>query len=97
NEFLRLRSRRGEWLLHENVLAIFKRRLGQVEVRPHGRNDGDRIDICRLDSLAAISRDTHSWVGLLCAPLKFRALVTNKHQFAIFRVVEITGDAGSPV
>ena len=48
DELDRLRRRRRERLLHEDVLAVFERRFRQVEVRPDRRDDRHGIDVAAI-------------------------------------------------
>ena len=58
DQFLRLGSGGGERLFNEDMLAVQKRRLGQLEMGGDRRDDGYDIEIGRRHQLRAISRQS---------------------------------------
>src|SRR5690348_18320615 len=65
DQLLALRSRTGERLFHEDMLAMEESGPGELIMRPHGRNDRDCVDIRGLDELAGIGDHRDGRICLL--------------------------------
>ena len=85
DELARLRRRRRERLLDEDVLAVFERRLRQLEVRPDRRDDRHGVDVRRLQNLVEVGGQMNAGIGFLRAFQRLGVPVADRDELASVR------------
>ena len=66
DQLFRLGGVGSKRLFEENVLAVFQGRLGQLEMRPDGSNDGHRINVGRTQDFIGVGSNLHARIGMPC-------------------------------
>ena len=98
DQLLGLLRRRRERLLDEDVLAVLEGRLRQLVVRPDRRDDGDGVDVRRLQDLREVGRQLHARIGAAaraCSAAGF--LSQTATTCAVLEAVEVADDVRTPV
>ena len=90
DQLLGLLRRRRERLFDEDVLAVLERGLCELEVRPDRRDDGDRIDLGRMQNLREVGGQLHSRVETMSAAESLRVLVAHGNDLTVVDAIEIS-------
>src|SRR5262245_49762238 len=79
------------------MLAVDERLLGQLIVRRYWRDDGDGVDVWRLDEVRRIGGDTGGRVGACHGGDRVGALIAGVHDLAVGLHREIADHVGPPI
>ncbi len=97
DQFLGLRPVARERLLHEYMLAVFERGLGQFIVRPHRGDHRDGIHAGRFYQFAGVAIDRDSGMRRRYALAGCGSLIAYSDDLATFQGAQIAHDIRTPI
>jgi hypothetical protein len=87
----------GERLFDEDVFTVFEGGFGELEVSPDGGDDGDGVDVGRMEELGGVADDQYAGMSFAGAFLGDGIGVANGSQLTAVCGLKVPGDDGPPV
>ena len=97
DQFLGLLGAGSEWLLDEHMLAVFEGGFGELVVRPHRSDDGDRVNLGRFENFLGVGGHFEAGIVFLGSRQRARIHVAKHFDACVVHSEKVPDHVRTPV